>query len=219
MDAQHRTARGFDRLVNFSDAIVAIAITLLVLPSMDLQTDSSEGTWDLLTGDKTASVFWSFFVTFFVTAIMWLAHHRVFEYVDDYDQPLIWLNFMWLLMIVLLPFMSGELNKGADAAGTVTAYCLVMAGLSALLGLIVLWVQKHPELMASHAKPDEISGVRSWFFCIYLSVLAVFALWFPEAATYGLAGLFVIGRLSHIVGDRRINHPDRRATEAVDTSQ
>lgn len=197
VEASHRTERGFDRLVNFSDAIVAIAITLLVLPLMDLQTDDTQNTWQLLAANS--GVFFSMVITFLVIAIMWLAHHRVFEFVADYDQGLIWLNFLWLLLIVVMPFMSGELTRmsqGSDASGTVTTYCLVMAGLSGALALIVWYLQKHPQLIAPHASPTDISGVRSWSFFVYLLLLAFLAIWFPDAAAYGLMGLYFVGLFS-----------------------
>lgn len=203
VNRQQRTERGFDRLVNFSDAIVAIAITLLVLPLMDLETvDPDEGTWALLTNDATSPVFLSFALTFLVTTIMWLAHHRLFEYVSDYDDALIWLNMFWLMLIVLLPFMSAELNKDGPTTGTAPIYCLIMAGLSAVLGLISRHVRKHPALLAEGAKPEDLGGIRSWAFAAYLAALAILALWFPDTAVYLLFGLFFVGRFADVAEAR-----------------
>lgn len=203
VESQHRTDRGFDRLVNFSDAIVAIAITLLVLPLMDLENEEpSKGTWALITGEATGQVFLSFLITFFVTAVMWLAHHRLFEFIADYDQTLIWLNMFWLMLIVLLPFMSSELNKEGPTTGTAPLYCLVMAGLSGFLGLMSRHVRTHPELLADHARASDVGGVRSWIFFSYLAALSVLALWYPDWATYLLVGLFLVGRIADKIEDR-----------------
>ncbi|MGZ6528326.1 MAG: TMEM175 family protein [Actinomycetota bacterium] len=76
------TANALERLVFFSDAVFAIGMTLLVLniprprPGMDV------GTF-LTTHD---SKFLGFFISFWVIALFWLGHHRLFRFVRTYDQ-------------------------------------------------------------------------------------------------------------------------------------
>lgn len=95
-------SRGVERLTLFSDAVVAIAITLLAI---DLPVP--EGT--------TVSAFWAsvqrndghyaaFLISFYVIAGAWSAHHDVFRYVRRTDARLRALNMTWLLTIVLNPF-------------------------------------------------------------------------------------------------------------------
>src|SRR5918998_5814172 len=74
-----RTDRGLDRLVTFLDAVVAIAITLLVLPLVDVLPDEG-GTVPL--GDllaEEARRFVTFLLSFAVIAQLWLVHHRLVE--------------------------------------------------------------------------------------------------------------------------------------------
>jgi uncharacterized membrane protein len=102
--ARVRTERGLDRFITFLDAVVAIAITLLVLPLVDvlggggpradLGTVLAEGAGRL--GGLSLS--------FAVIARLWLAHHRLVEGVGGYDRAFVQLDLLWILTIVLLPF-------------------------------------------------------------------------------------------------------------------
>ena len=99
-----RTERGLDRFVTFRDAVVAIAITLLVLPLVEL-IDGSEpesSLADVLSTEGAA--FFGFFLSFAVIARLWLAHHHLVEGVGAYDHAFLLLNLLWILTIVVLPF-------------------------------------------------------------------------------------------------------------------
>ena len=80
---------GFERLVLFSDAALAIVITLLVLPLTGAITDLANS--ENLTGDL--SDLWpralSFVVTFLVIGQFWIAHHTMFGVVRSYDRTLL----------------------------------------------------------------------------------------------------------------------------------
>jgi uncharacterized membrane protein len=94
-------SRDVTRLVNFSDAVVAIAATLLVLPLVD-QVDSGAPAADLL-GDA-GQQFGAFVLSFVVIGRFWLVHHDVFNGVREMTSPLFWLNLVWLIGIVFLPY-------------------------------------------------------------------------------------------------------------------
>jgi uncharacterized membrane protein len=98
-----RSDRGFDRFITFLDAVVAIAITLLVLPLVDvLAGHLPHDVAGVFTenGDR----FLSFLLSFAVIARLWIAHHRIVERVGAYDGAFILANFGWALTIVFLPF-------------------------------------------------------------------------------------------------------------------
>jgi predicted permease len=86
------TERGFDRIVNFSDATVAIAMTLLVLPLVDFggETGEHDSLWELLSENYTA--IFAFVLSFLVIWSMWVNHHRVMEYFADYDSRVLFLH-------------------------------------------------------------------------------------------------------------------------------
>ena len=96
-------SRDVTRLVNLSDAVVAIAATLLVLPLVD-QIDSMPGaTVAELLGDA-GQQFGAFVLSFVVVGRFWLVHHNVFTGVREMTGTLFWLNLVWLIGIVFLPY-------------------------------------------------------------------------------------------------------------------
>ena len=105
-----RTPRGLDRLVNFSDATVAIAITLLILPLVDVANQiSTHPAREVL--ESHAATLAGFAITFVLIGRFWLIHHRVFELVDGYTYALVRVNLFWLCCIVFLPFAAKLLSN------------------------------------------------------------------------------------------------------------
>ena len=109
--AHHDKRRAFqlERIILFSDAVFAIAITLLVIeikiPSMH---DGIANEADLLRaiGHLTPKIL-GFLVSFLLIGIYWTRHHALFGYVIDYTPKLLWLNLAFLLSVVLMPFSTG----------------------------------------------------------------------------------------------------------------
>ncbi len=97
-----------ERMILFSDAIFAIAITLMALevkipPLEDNVTDKIL----LSTMGPIIFKFIGLIISFFIIGIYWTVHHRIFVYVENYDQRLLWLNLFFIFSIVLMPFSSG----------------------------------------------------------------------------------------------------------------
>lgn len=91
-----------ERLVFFSDAIVAIAITILVFNLKITGDDGRHFTFgDLL---QAWPKFLAFFLSFFIIALFWKLHHQFFFYIRAVNEVLLWNNICWLLFLVLLPF-------------------------------------------------------------------------------------------------------------------
>src|SRR6187455_2588959 len=88
-----------ERLILFSDAVFAIAITLLVI---ELQIPEMEEVSNRALGKAlihTIPHFFSFLMSFMIIGIYWVSHHRMFYFVIDYDWKLLWLNLLFLFFI------------------------------------------------------------------------------------------------------------------------
>ena len=120
--------KALERLIFFSDAIFAIAMTLLVL-DIPRPPRGADLTKFLTTNDGK---FLAFFISFWVIAIFWLGHHRLFRYVRHLDHGLITLNLVLLFWVAFLPYPSAILGDRADTVSATVFYAAVMclAGLS-----------------------------------------------------------------------------------------
>ena len=95
-----------DRLILFSDAVFAIAITLLII---EIHPPSLEGLpkTDASFAERMSALrpqFIGFFMSFALIGLYWSKHHSVFGYITDYSPKLIFLNMVLLVAIVLMPF-------------------------------------------------------------------------------------------------------------------
>lgn len=99
-----------ERMTFFSDAVVAIAITLLAI---ELPVPSGATTAEFLASLREGWFeYLAFLISFAVIANHWAAHHRVFRYVRRADPPVVALNLFWLLLVVLTPFLTRILTEG-----------------------------------------------------------------------------------------------------------
>lgn len=105
-------ARDRDRIVNFSDGVFAIVITLLILtievPDILPASVARELPSRLLALSPDCL---SYVISFLVVAVYWQAHPRVFGPIRDYDRTLLWLNFLFLMTISFLPFPTSLLGE------------------------------------------------------------------------------------------------------------
>lgn len=111
-----------ERLVFFSDAVVAIAITLLAL---DIRVEPT------VTGELRFSdvgELWkpllAFALSFFNIANFWRTHHAFFTHINKIDERLLWYNMLWLLFIVLFPFSTSLLSTFWGESVAVFVYSL-----------------------------------------------------------------------------------------------
>ncbi len=126
---------GFERLIFFSDAVFAIAITLLVI---DIQLPANAG--DNLAGALRDLMpnFLGFAISFLVIAVYWMAHHRSFRRIHRYDGRLIWINTLLLMSIAFLPFSTTLISSYGDQPTAVDFYAVNLFLTSALF--MVLWL-------------------------------------------------------------------------------
>jgi len=104
----HHTKKEFqvERLVLFSDAVFAIAITLLVIDIKVPEFHSgqiNENTFLHLLLEQLPK-FFGFVLSFFFIGLYWTIHHGMFGFIINYTKKLLWLNLLFLFAIVLMPF-------------------------------------------------------------------------------------------------------------------
>jgi uncharacterized membrane protein len=136
------------RLEAISDGVMAIAATLLVLEIGRVELHDDQSLFDAIV-DLWPS-FTAYIVSFTVIALIWVAHHSMFERISSVDRPLLFLNLALLLGIGFIPWPTAVLadyidEGGADASTATALYSLTMT----LIGLVfvAMWAHlvRHPE--------------------------------------------------------------------------
>jgi uncharacterized membrane protein len=164
----------YDRVLFFSDAVMAIAITLLVV---DLRVpDVVLNAGDQLHDDKGRIL--GFAISFLVIGLFWMGHHRLFRYITALDRPVIFLNLLFLGTIAFLPYPTALLFASSTkqvAATVFYAACVAGAGLMEL----AIWLYA---LRADGLVPASISPAsRRYVTALILPTPVVFGLSIPVA--------------------------------------
>ena len=192
----HRS-RGVDRLIAYSDGIVAVAVTLLALPLVDLIPKEGESVWSMFVQYRGQII--AFLFTFAVVGIMWLAHNRILNGIRDFDGAVFWLNTGWLASIVLLPWVSamyGEsewIGDGPAYPGIGMLYWGTLALIS-FFGLGMSWhLRRKPSLLD---EPDSVAGrrgeLRGLVFGLYFLFTGVMTLIAPAIGAWLPFGIILI---------------------------
>jgi len=126
-------ALGLERLVFFSDAVFAIAITLLAL---DIRLPVTPGDLsDAALLDRLLSLssnYLGFVISFLVIGGFWFSHHRAFRIITRYDGRLLFLNLLLMMVIAFVPFPTSVLSHYQNRVATIFyALTIVTAGLIA----------------------------------------------------------------------------------------
>ncbi|MGB3496265.1 MAG: TMEM175 family protein [Elainellaceae cyanobacterium] len=126
---------GLDRIIFFSDAVFAIAITLL---SLDLRLPVNAGQ-DGISNDLIHlwPKYQSYVTSFAVIGLYWISHHHYFCFIRRYDYIFVTINIGLLMCIAFLPFATSVLENYGTYGSAVGFYALCMA----LTGLMktLLW--------------------------------------------------------------------------------
>lgn len=206
----HGKDLGFERLVFFSDAIFAIAITILVL-DLKLQV----GPHGEILFDKLIPKLTGFVVSFSVTGLYWLAHHRLFKTLKAESQALRVVNLVFLAGVVFLAFPTSVISEYVATPWAVIFYAMSVTSTGLLMAILIL-VARRPDLM----RPGETGGGTWILFLRALSPPVVFSascLWVDHDPTVAMLlwmTLPIVIRVLSFTGARIGASIDRRASSA-----
>lgn len=197
------TARGFGRIIGFSDGVVAIAITLLILPLVDEATTIDTDAWTFVL--QHGFQFFAFLLSFAVIGRFWLVHHEIYERAIGYNAALLWANLLWLLTIVFLPFPTELLGWAEPDDRSVYVLYVGTMVLTSAAALLQQWILiRSPELQA-----PEVRGTLRLLPFVSILVIMLMALVLTLLfSNYGLLSLLLLALASP--AERMI---DRRRTK------
>jgi uncharacterized membrane protein len=179
----------FARVVAFSDGVIAIAITLLVLTLGVPNVPNGELAEAL--GDQWRQ-YLAFVLSFALIGRFWIVHHRAFTLLERFDGTLMVLNLVFLALIVVMPFATELVAEYDDDPVCIVVYASVV-GLASLM----TWLMIRYSLASGHVRPSMrplAAAGSSWIalgpalvFLVsapvaLLSAGAAFALWLLAVA-------------------------------------
>ena len=138
MMEHERKALQLERIDFFSDAVFAIAITLLIIevkvPHLEHGADEREFAIALV---RLIPNFVGYFFSFLVIGAYWVGHHKIYGHIIDWNYGLIWRNVLFLMVIAFMPFTTAFFSEYVTHVVPTVLY----ASAFALAGLleIVLW--------------------------------------------------------------------------------
>jgi uncharacterized membrane protein len=150
-------ATQFERVMFFSDAVFAIAITLLVIEihPPELYRRSESGLANALLGMIPQYI--GFIVSFFVIGRFWTGHHRICGAIARADDKFISINLLFLLLVAFGPFPTALISEYADLKVGVAVY----AGWLVLIGLanhrLAVYAKQTPHLWVKGATEQEFT--------------------------------------------------------------
>jgi len=167
-----------NRLEAFSDGVFSIVITLLILdvkiPDRDHITNGQliESLQAVLPNAIT------FIFTFLIVGVFWVAHHRIFGIVRAVDSKLLWLNILYLMFIVLIPFPASILARHPLLQVSILIYSATLLLVGFFHFIFIRYLYKHPELcedgLSEHVFKQAIKVTAIGPCCYLLTILISF---------------------------------------------
>ncbi|MBI5041829.1 MAG: DUF1211 domain-containing protein [Gammaproteobacteria bacterium] len=186
---------GKNRLEDFSDGVIAILITIMVL---ELKVPHGENLAALL---PLIPVFLSYVLSFIYLGIYWNNHHHMLHTLHAVTGPVLWANLHLLFWLSLIPFTTGWMGENHFAAMPSALYGVVL-----LMAAVAYWILQQriiaaqgPDSLLQKAVGRDWKGKASPILYLLAIVAASWSPWISQA-------LYVLVALMWLVPDRRIEH-------------
>jgi len=184
---------GKSRIEAFSDGVIAIIITIMVL---ELKVPHGEGIDALV---PLIPVFLSYVLSFVYVGIYWNNHHHMLQASHKVTGPILWANLHLLFWLSLFPFATGWMGENHFAAAPSAAYGAVL-----LMAAVAYWILQQfiiasqgPDSLLRKAVGSDWKGKLSPLIYIVAIPTAFWSQWISQ-------GLYVLVAFLWLVPDRRI---------------
>ena len=182
-----------NRMESFSDGVIAIIITIMVL---ELKVPRGENFQALA---PLIPVFLSYVLSFIYVGIYWNNHHHMLHTSNKVTGPMLWANLHLLFWLSLFPFATGWMGENHFAAATSAFYgvVLLMAAVAYLiLQQLIIASQGHDSLLKK-AVGSDWKGKLSFALYVVAILTAFWSHWVSQA-------IYILVALFWLIPDRRI---------------
>jgi uncharacterized membrane protein len=191
--------RDVERLLTFVDAVVAIAITLLVLPLAEVGREVHDGDVGGLLREHVDDIV-GFLLSFVVIARLWLAQHKIVSCLVRQNPVVVRLLLAWTFTIVVLPFPTALTAATSHDTLARALYIGTMAVSSGLLALIARVIGRDRTLRDTEAGPDPVYATANTLAFLLALVISVV---FPATSYWPLLLLVLVDPVVNRVRRRR----------------
>jgi uncharacterized membrane protein len=185
VNPDHNVGPGVDRAITLTDAVTAIAMTLLVLPLVETAGEVEADRLGAYFADRGNLVL-SFVISFLVIYVFWAAHGSAYRRVVEADADIAALRpltMCWLLVIAFLPFPTAVVGREVTSVSA-SFYIGTMFVLSVLTAAIATVVDRH---LGAQGRAGW-----TWATPAVFAVCTVASLVNPDLGLYGLLALAVL---------------------------
>ncbi len=186
---------GKSRIEAFSDGVIAIIITIMVLELKVPHGESIDALVPLI------PVFLSYVLSFVYVGIYWNNHHHMLQASHQVTGPILWANLHLLFWLSLFPFATGWMGENHFAAAPSAAYGAVL-----LMAAVAYWILQQfiiasqgPDSLLRRAVGSDWKGKLSPLIYIVAIPTAFWSQWISQ-------GLYVLVAFLWLVPDRRIEN-------------
>jgi uncharacterized membrane protein len=183
-----------NRLEGFSDGVIAIIITIMVL---ELKTPHETG---LAALEPLVPVFLTYILSFVYVGIYWTNHHHMLQAAKHVNGKILWANLHLLFWLSLIPFVTGWMGENHFAPLPTAAYGVVLlfaAIAYTILQTTIVQHHKNEDTTLQTAVGSDLKGKLSILFYTIAIPMAFVAEWISDL-------LYVITAAMWLVPDRRI---------------
>jgi len=186
------------RVEAFSDGVIAILITIMVL---ELKVPHGA---DLAALEPLLPVFLTYVLSFVYLGIYWNNHHHLFHAGDHVSGGILWANLHLLFWLSLVPFVTGWMGENHFAPLPTAVYgaVLMLAGVAYLILQSAIIRQQGPGSKLAAAVGKDVKGKLSAALYAFAIPLAFVHQWISDA-------IYVLVALMWLVPDRRIERAIR----------
>ena len=188
-----------ERLIFFSDAVFAIAITLLVIEIRVPHLDNASNEMALQQLVDLWPSFFGFALSFLVIGRFWMGHHAALSAVPKFSQALMWPNMVMLMAIAFMPFVTAFMSQNRGQLVPFATYHLFLA----LTGFLSFRVVSIATALWAEPAAEEQWAMRSRSLGVVAGGLTAFACAFVSAPLSPIA-LATIPLWSRVI--RRLGH-------------
>ena len=181
------------RLEAFSDGVIAVIITIMVL---ELKPPHGSDMAELL---PLLPIFLTYVLSFIFVGIYWVNHHHFFQAIDHVSGGMLWANNHLLFWLSLVPFTTAWMGENHFTTWPVLLYAInLLACALSYTVMTMVTVREHgPDSAIAKAIGEDRKGIISLAFYVAAIPLAFFS---PAAS----CACFVIVALIWLVPDKRI---------------